>query len=410
MTFSIPLFVIIADDLTGSLDTGLQFHKKGLTTYVPLKGKQSALKGQALVLNTNSRNLPGQEAYRLVYKACRNIRAKGIYKKIDSTMRGNVGQEVLAILRARRIPKAIVVPTLPVMGRAVEKGILRIHGIPLRHTPYAKDPFHPLSTSNLPDLLARETGHAVGLIGLGTVRKGPLFLAEKIENHPAQLLVLDAVSRTDLQIIAAACRSLQDRLLPCGSAGLADELITHRGPRRKDRRRRLGGPLLIISASRNPRTGEQIAEAGKSFPFPLVEPDLNVLTNPRLASREVKRISAHILPLLSRNRGVILTTTFQKHLAGQEKVIANALGKAAVLILKQKRLGGLLLTGGDLAMGVCARLAATALRIDGEVVPGIPCSSLADGPFARLPLVTKAGGFGEKDAMVRMIHYLRGNE
>ena len=61
-------------------------------------------------------------------------------------------------------------------------------------------------------------------------------------------------------------------------------------------------------------------------------------------------------------------------------------------------------------MGVCAHLSATALRIEDEVVPGIPCSILADGPFARLPLVTKAGGFGEKDALVRIIHYLQGDE
>jgi len=212
-----------------------------------------------------------------------------------------------------------------------------------------------------------------------------------------------------LQIIGAACGILTGKVLPCGSAGLADELSIGGVRKQKPRRKVRGGPLLIISASRNPRTGEQLIKAGESFPFPVVEPDLEALASPRSASREIQRVSERILPFLSPKGGAILTTTFQKHFHGREVAVADVLGKVASRILKQKRLGGLVLTGGDLAMGVCAYLAATALKIEGEVVPGIPCSILADGPFAPLPLVTKAGGFGEKDALVRMIHYLQGN-
>jgi uncharacterized protein YgbK (DUF1537 family) len=72
------------------------------------------------------------------------------------------------------------------------------------------------------------------------------------------------------------------------------------------------------------------------------------------------------------------------------------------------RLGGLVLTGGDLAMGVCARLSSSALRIKEEVLPGIPCSILTDGPFKGLHLVTKAGGFGQKEALWRIVQYLHG--
>jgi uncharacterized protein YgbK (DUF1537 family) len=111
---------------------------------------------------------------------------------------------------------------------------------------------------------------------------------------------------------------------------------------------------------------------------------------------------------LSQGSGAILTTTFQEHLSGKERVIPEALGKVTARILRQKRLGGLVLTGGDLAMGVCKRLSASALRIEEEVLPGIPCSTLTDGPFQGLRLVTKAGGFGEKDALWRITQFLRG--
>ncbi len=162
-------------------------------------------KAQVLVLNTNSRNLPGDVAYQKVYRICRHLRARELYKKIDSTMRGNVGKEALAILKAQKIPKAIVVPTIPVLGRTVERGILRVHGIPLLQTPYARDPFHPLWSSKVPELLHRETGVRVDHLELKEVRRGPFHLAEKIERSPAQILSLDAVLQSDLKSIASAC-------------------------------------------------------------------------------------------------------------------------------------------------------------------------------------------------------------
>jgi uncharacterized protein YgbK (DUF1537 family) len=409
MSSFIPDLALIADDLTGSLDTGLQFRKKGLTTLVPLDWSQPFPRAQALVLNTHSRNLPGETAYRKVNRICRNLKARSIYKKIDSTMRGNVGREALAILDAQKIAKAIVVPTVPVMGRTVEGGILRVHGIPLLKTAYARDSFHPLWSSRVSSLLEKETGEPVGFIGIREVRKGPASLAAKIQAAPARILSLDAVDQSDLRIIAAACGLLSGRVLPCGSVGLADELnLPSRSEDRKPSRKGSRGPLLIISGSLNPTTAKQIEVARDHSRLPLLEPDLPRLTHPGTSASEVKALTRRLVQELSTETGAILTTTFQKHLPGKETAIPRALGKAAVHLLGKVRLGGLVLTGGDLAMGVCERLSSSALRIEEEVLPGIPCSTLTDGPFKGLRMVTKAGGFGEKDALWRIIQYLRG--
>jgi uncharacterized protein YgbK (DUF1537 family) len=406
----IPQIALIADDLTGSLDTGLQFRKKGLTTVVPLGWNHPWPRAEALVLNTHSRNLTGDLAYRKVFRICRRLKARGIYKKIDSTMRGNVGKEALAILNAQKIAKAIVVPTVPVMGRAVEGGILRVHGTPLLKTAYARDPFHPLWTSRVSSLLEKETGEPVGFIGIKEVRKGPSYLARKIQMTPARLLSLDAVFQSDLKIVAQACSLLAGQVLPCGSVGLADELnLPFHREERKLKKKAARRPLLIISGSRNPTTANQIEIARNHSRFPLVEPDLDRLTNPRTSGPEVKAAAQRLAEILSGGDGVILTTTFQKHLPGKEMMIPKVLGKAAIFLLGKLRLGGLVLTGGDLAMGVCERLCSSALRIEEEVLPGIPCSTLTDGPFKGLRMVTKAGGFGEKDALWRIIQYLRGD-
>ena len=404
----IPEFGIIADDLTGSLDTGLQFRKKGLLTIVPLKIGRKPPPAQALVLNTDSRNLPGKLAYRRVSKVCRNLQAKAIYKKIDSTMRGNVGQEILAILDARNIPKAIIVPTVPSQGRTVERGILRVHGIPLLRTSYSRDPFHPIWTSRIADLLRKETGVPTGHLTLGEIRKGPVHLAEKIEKNHAHLLVADAVLQSDLQSIASAWKLLSGRLLACGSVGLAVELGSPVSRVKKNKSPIARRPLLIIAASQNPRTAEQLEEACHRFDLPMLEPDLLRLTNPKSTALEVAALSESIVRISLKSPGVLLATTFQEHLPGKEQWIPRALGKVVIRVLERTRLGGLILTGGDLAMGVCMQLSSSALRIEEEVLPGIPCSTLTDGRFKGLHLVTKAGGFGEKDALWRMIQYLRG--
>lgn len=403
-------FAIIADDLTGSLDTGLQFRKKGLTTLVPLQAKIIDQPAEVLVINTNSRNLPGNIAYRKVYKVSHGLKAKAIYKKIDSTMRGNVGREALAILRAKKIPKAVVIPSIPSQGRQVERGILYVHGVPLLKTPYARDPFHPLNSSRLPQLLHKETGLAIGLITLKQVRKSPCSLAEAITRKKEQILVVDAKEQSDLENIASAWKLISEKVLPCGSVGLAQEiasLLDIKREKKSGQYKFSKGPLLIVSASRNPTTAKQLKSVQEIFNFCLIEPDLKRTVKKGAYKAEQLYLSQKVKEALIKDGGAILTTTFQAHLPGKEKLIPNFLGQIVALLLNEMQLGGLILTGGDLAMGVCAHLSASLLRIEEEVLPGIPFSILLDGPHQGLRLVTKAGGFGQEDALGRIIKFLR---
>ena len=401
-------FAVIADDLTGALDTGLQFRKKGFRTLVPLRPNPPWPNAEALVLNTESRNIPGPQAYRKVFEVCRPLKAKAIYKKIDSTMRGNVGREVEAILKARGIPKAIVVPSIPILGRTVEKGILKVNGIPLLQTPYARDPFHPLSSSRVAQILSLETSLSVGHISLAQVHKGPKSLAARIHNGKERIFSIDAVTEEDLKCIGSAWELLGGEVLPCGSVGLANE-IPPRAEETQKPKKKNSKPILIVSASLNPRTAEQIERVRAHYPFPLIEPQILRLTHPRHFQAEANRLMGEITKGWVRTKGAILTTTFLEHRPGIEKRISRNLGRVALKLLQRASCGALVLTGGDLAMGVCRALSTSALEIQEEVLPGIPCSKLVGGPFDGLRLVTKAGGFGEPDALSLIVQYLRGN-
>jgi uncharacterized protein YgbK (DUF1537 family) len=69
----------------------------------------------------------------------------------------------------------------------------------------------------------------------------------------------------------------------------------------------------------------------------------------------------------------------------------------------------MVLTGGDVAAAVCARLGARAIWLRGEVEPAIPWGSLDGGAMPGMPIVTKAGSFGRPGTLLACIRYLGGD-
>ena len=151
---------VIADDLTGANDTGVQFARLGARTIVPLVWhnlRSFGRRADVLVLSTESRAVSrGVAAQRakVAAQALRRGRVPTIYKKIDSTFRGNIGAELDAILEVYSAPLIIVAPSFPPAGRAVVDGTLRVGGIPVHRTAIGRDPVAPVRQSH-PDQRSR---------------------------------------------------------------------------------------------------------------------------------------------------------------------------------------------------------------------------------------------------------------
>jgi hypothetical protein len=109
---------MVADDLTGACDTGGQFARWGFSTRIWLNfdlldfDKLNPVEGMPTdltVVTTNSRSDSPDQARRKVQQACQRLAQNQIvifYKKIDSTLRGNVGVEVEAVLETCGFPLA----------------------------------------------------------------------------------------------------------------------------------------------------------------------------------------------------------------------------------------------------------------------------------------------------------------
>jgi len=405
---------VIADDLTGALDTGVQFSKRGLASLVGLK--DSAPSDVAcMILNTDSRAVSADVAAARASCAARLLHGRLVYKKIDSTLRGNLGPEIAAVMQALGLERAVVAPAFPANGRTTRNGNLFVQGVLLEHTGFARDPRNAISESHIPSLLARQAGEPVGLVDIATVAQGPEAIRAAIAESASRLVVVDAESQRHLAHIAQAIVQAGLKWLPVGSAGLAEELPVALGlataapasaPVSTDISPEYRGPVLVAAGSRNQITADQVSEAAAVLGLPIVEPDMERLVDRAAAQGEIDRLADEAARHLDRFGRCIVTTCFTALMEHRSADIAVCLGRLTRQILERRPVRGLFLTGGDIALQACLALGAEALRPIAEALPGLPVSLLVGGPWANMPVVTKAGGFGAKDAIWICVQYL----
>ena len=404
---------LIADDLTGAADGGVQFAKRGFST-VMLVDHGSVSDAEVVIVDTESRADPPETARAKVHAAASSLPpVELIYKKIDSMLRGNVGTELEAIMEARHIARSVVAPAFPATGRTTVGGQQLLNGQPLEETAFAQDPLCPIADSYIPALLGRQMRREVGLIELALVREGVEVLTKAMRGRGEAVLVVDATTEEDLRTVAHAAAKADLAHLTCGSAGLADAvaevmLLGHVASATPKMAEAVGAdaPVLVVAASRTPLTGLQLSRAAQEMGLAVLPVDTEGLAAD--VSAEICRLVAQAGECLSAGRSVALSAVDSPYVVGLSCSLAEALGEMAARLVSRHMLAGLVLTGGDVALAVCRALGATALSLIEEVAPGIPLGRIRGGPQAGLPLVTKAGGFGQEEAIVTAIRHLRG--
>lgn len=398
-------FGIVADDLTGAMDAGLQFTVFGFRTVV-CWGSCPPVEDSVLVMDTESREVPPDAASRRARWAARQLEGRTIYKKIDSTLRGNIGAELDAVLDELSLKWALVSPAFPVSGRTVEEGYLLVDGVRLRETDFSKDPLCPPS-DHIPALLRAQTRRPVEYIELAQVRQGFQALRDHVAPRTDSVCVFDAVSEEDLLMIARAAASLGPQCLTCGSAGLAKALPaafdaispSHRPQEVNDAK---GKPVLLVVGSLREKTMRQLRRALEAGETSLVE--INARTLEASAERAVEWGSRE----LDAGDNVVLTSVLGDFVPDCSEAVAERLGSIAASLVQSYAVSGLVLTGGAVAVAVCQELGIGSLEIERELGPGVPAGRALGGAWDGMKVVTKAGGFGGDNILVKAIRYLRG--
>lgn len=390
-------FAVMADDLTGAADSGVQLARSGYRTAVFFQGETVDGAGlDAVVVDTDSRSLPPAQARHRVLEAGDAIGAADIvYKKVDSTLRGNLRAEIEAAMRATGREKAVISPAFPGGGRTTVGGTQLLHGQPVHRAGLAADPRTPVKEAHLPTLLS-DLGPLAEL-SVDVLRE-PLVVRRALSG--SRCAVADATEDEHLRALVQAVPQPSE-VLWVGSAGLALALGgTYPGERPPGPVPEAARNALVVVGSLSPASREQL--------HALVEEcgTLKVALHERTGSPDgepdVRAALREVGPALERGESVALCSAPRAGALTPESV---AEGLAEVVTgLEAGTFDALVLTGGDTAVAVARGFGATGIELLGEVEAGVPVGRLV-GPRP-YPVVTKAGGFGGRDTLSRALKTL----
>ncbi len=407
-------WLVVADDLTGAADCAIAFAKRGLHTTVRWRGEPAAGGEAVLSYDANSRNLPAAQAASRHSEVLAALHHPGtrLFKKIDSTLRGQPMAELVATLTHLRNQEGaafgILAPAFPGTGRTTENGCILVHGQPLEETQtWRRD--HTYPSADLAAVLA-QTNLRVVVIPLATIRSGHDRLRAAIlaAAERADVAVCDAVTDDDLARLAAATNRpggapVCPGLFWIGAGGLADALagVSEAAATPPPSLEGPGGGTLIVVGS--------LAEVSRSAARHLAAaPGIrHVPVDPAVAfarPAEALRLGEAIAAGLRAGEDVLVEVTMgaSPDLA-QGPAIADALGR--LLAPAARLMGGLAATGGETSAAILAHCGIDGLRLVDEIEPGVSLG-VSLGAIA-VPIVTKAGAFGDEGSLLRAVHRLR---
>jgi uncharacterized protein YgbK (DUF1537 family) len=397
-----PTIAIVADDLTGSGDTAVQFVRAGWSTHLSIGGADEALSGPAtegvevLAVTTNSRALAAADAAGVIRQNVEQLRAAGVsrlYKKVDSTLRGAFKAEIDAARDAWGPDTvAVICPAFPATGRTVEQGILYVNGKPVTETSAATDPVTPVTESHIPTLLG--CAHVAAQAG-----DTPDTLAARIR-QAGNTVVVDAATDADLERLARAIGLLGEHALPVGAGGLAVPLARVWAGADQT------APVVVVVTSQHSAARAQAA-ALQASGADTWTPSLAQLADDAAWQAWSQPLLQHHAQAPA-EAGTVLLLAPEGQLAGLDsETVAERLGSLAAQLITTSRAAGVVATGGDGARSVLVALAARGIALVDEVMGGVPLGTLTGGMAAGLPVVTKAGGFGTEDVLVRAVRAIR---
>lgn len=400
--------LILADDFTGALDTGVQFSGKGIRTQVAVSSHwvEPDSDCDVMVIDVETRHVPTEKAYEIVYDVCQQAVKYGIrcfYKKTDSALRGNVGSELQAAADAVSEKDIVFVPAFPAMRRITVDGVHYIDGIPVKESVFGQDPFEPVMYDRVDELL-RATGYRGEIIGISKAeRKQQSAKAVK-----QQLFLYDVETDVDLDEIAALVKRKKDIPILAGCAGFAaklPELLEL--PVKESGSVKLKENLVFLCGSVNPITKSQIVYGEKmGIPRIHLKPEekleISYWDQPE-GLEKIRQLAKdgmqHIIIDSNDEEGHNDTMAYAAQkgytIENVRVRISETLGYLLKKLIDAGMEGTYLITGGDTLIGFMKAIGVSELEPVNEIRPGCVLTSL-NYQNRKHYVITKSGGFGQE--------------
>ena len=419
-------YIVIADDLTGSNATCSLFKKIGLRAASILK-LQGDINYDVDVISysTASRGLDKEEAYKKVSEAIKILKNKDVLvynKRIDSTLRGNIGTEINAMLDNLEDDRiAVVIPSYPDSGRIVVNKTMLVNGVLLENSDAGKDPKTPIKTSCVESLIQKGIKYSSTYFTLSDIEQPIEEIVKKIQEaiKKSRVLIFDAVNNEDIIKISKAIIHSD-----------IDIVTVDPGPftlyysKELQKKNHLEKKILMVIGSVTATTKKQIEYILQEEDIFLVKMKVEDFFEKETCLKEIERVIAYIkkgiasydlflvttspigdekktdLPKLAEN----LNTTVEEI----SKIIANTLTETVVKILKEtEKFEGVYSSGGDITIALLEKLKAIGVEIREEVIPLAAYGRIIGGDFPNLKLVSKGGMVGDEKTIKLCLHKIK---
>lgn len=392
--------LIIADDLSGAADCASAYAKAGKNTLVIIDRDAVGDNGAAdvIALDADSRRMPAALAAELHRELHARYVTPGqvLYKKIDSTLRGNFAAEIAAITGAAGL--AVVVPAFPLAGRTTRNGRQYLNGVALEDS----EVWRAEGMTGIAHIPAMLEGHGVrtGVLSVADVRCGGRQLAARLQaaaQDGMQALVCDVETDDDLRAIAQASMYITWPCFWVGSAGLAVHLAQLvGGVASPPASPTVDGAILTVVGSLSSVSRAQAKRLQEATGMLCVDIAASVLRQGKSDARWAG-LQQRLAATLGQGQDLLLTIGMDEAVDRSEGLhLCQSL--AALVAPLAGTIGALVSTGGETARAMLCAMHYRGLRLVGEIEPGVPLS-IGAGPRP-LTVITKAGAFGNHDTLL----------
>lgn len=424
-----PKIGVVADDLTGATTTGVLLARSKARTAV-FFNEEAAEKAEglekldAILISSNSRPLPAEQAYKKVQSATNALKRMGVEyfsKRIDTTLRGGVGVEIDAMMDTLgEDTVAVVVPAMPQSRRILVGGYSVIDGTALISTPVAQDVRTPVKENYIPRLLAGQSKKNVGLVTLDKVLAGEQAIEAALQEQRDagnRIIVVDAIQIEDVEKIAKACISLNWNVVAVDPGPFTSKLAFFRGLIKSEESNippeaeEAGKTVLVTAGSATSVTKKQmeiLCQDDRHIRIS-VNPNMLIEGGETAQSEALKAIRKATELIQSENqpRAILFETALHGELLNLDEEDAKrgfesgtcadrinaGLGMIVSQVLKRcgrEKIAGLYTTGGDTMVNVCYQLGVQCIEVTDYVIPQTDIGRLV-GSYDGLPIVGKGG-------------------
>lgn len=360
----------LADDLSGALDAAAAFHRAGqrVTIALSLEAWPAAAAGEVIGFTTETRNAAPAVAMEAVTRAIAHGRGRGgrlVYKKIDSTLRGPVAAELAALEAAMPETRILFTPANPAAGRTVEGGVLRVKGVPVAETNFARDPVTPVRESSIRALLG--------------------------DSASARVAIADATTDADLAAAVGRVVAVAGAWVAVGSGALARPVAAARFPTRAGAGTvplpALTGPILFVCGS---------AHSGNRAQAELLAREHQVTMHEVSVAGAGGSAAAAVRELAGSGAAILMIQAART----ESEAALDAISAAALHVIRQGKVRRIFATGGETAYALCRALGISTLSFCREIEPGLSLSR-AETPTGPLLFAIKPGGFGDSSTWTK---------